>query len=765
MELRQGRCARAAAWIITALAVPWGGSDATLAAQQDGAPSRLIRGRVIGAADGTALEAAVVRALAPAGATVATGPDGGFRLRLGPGPATLAAASIGFAPETVTVAPGQDTVTIRLDVAPVALEEITLSAERAYSAASSRVVRALDLRLRPRESAQELLRLLPGLVIAQHAGGGKAEQIFLRGFDADHGTDVAISVDGTPVNIVSHAHGQGYADLHFLLPEVVDRVEFRKGPYDPQDGDLATAGAVAFHTRARLARSELELRGGSFGTAHLRVLAPFGGGVGRPGGYLGLAGHATDGPFDAPQGYRRLAGFGKWTTPLGPERELVVASSGFAARWNASGQVPERAVRAGTISRFGAIDPSEGGSTERYELSAALRSDPGAAQRWELRAYGVRYRFRLYSNFTFFLADTLDGDGIEQVDDRVLAGIQASRVTPGGLVGVRGWRAVGLGLRTDAADVELHRQVRRARRTPVALADLSQQHGFAWWREELELASTLRLMLGIRGDVFRFDVSDRMVRPGRSAERWYGRLSPRASVAQQLGASTTLFAAAGVGFHSNDARAAVRATGPSEALPRAVGAEVGARRSWRGGSLAAALWLLDLERELVYQGDEGGTEASGRTRRVGLDLEGRWRLAPWLWLDADLTLARGRFRDAPPGQHRIPLAPAITSAGGLTVRDLGRLTAGLRYRYVGTRPADERGEVRARGYFLAELFAGWGGERFGLVAAVDNLFNATWNEAQFATTSRLRGEGAPVTDLHFTPGAPRGVQVGVEYRP
>ncbi|HUF36226.1 MAG TPA: TonB-dependent receptor plug domain-containing protein, partial [Gemmatimonadales bacterium] len=309
---------------IALLAAP--GPGAAAAQGQDPA-SRLVRGRVLAAAGGAAVADVVIAVASGLGGHALSSPSGRFAVRVAGGEVRLVAARMGFAPETLAVAPGRDTVTILLRAAAVALDPILVAVEPGFSAASARAIRDLDIRLRPRETAQELLRLAPGLVIAQHAGGGKAEQIFLRGFDADHGTDVAVSVDGVPVNMVSHAHGQGYADLHFLIPEVVERGEVRKGPYDPRDGNLATAGAVDFRTRDRLEGGNAEVRAGSFGTAHLTALAPFGGPAGRPGGYLAASAHTTDGPVVRAQEYRRLNGFARLTAPVGREAELVATGS------------------------------------------------------------------------------------------------------------------------------------------------------------------------------------------------------------------------------------------------------------------------------------------------------------------------------------------------------------------------------------------------------------------------------------------------------
>jgi hypothetical protein len=246
--------------------------------------------------------------------------------------------------------------------------------------------------------------------------------------------------------------------------------------------------------------------------------------------------------------------------------------------------------------------------------------------------------------------------------------------------------------------------------------------------------------------------------------RWLGVVSPKVSAALDLAPGTTLFANAGLGFHSNDARDVLSAGVGATPLPRAAGAELGVRHTWAGGSVAVAAWGLDLGSELVYVGDEGVTEPSGRTRRIGLDLEGRFRVARWLWADGDLNVSRGRFRDAPPGADRIPLAPTRTATAGLTARDRGPVSGGMRVRHVGSRAADESAAVQARGYTLTELFGGWRIGRVRVLGAIDNLFDVRWNEAQFATTSRLPGEpGEGITELHFTPGAGRSLQLGAAY--
>lgn len=723
-----------------------------------------VRGRVFEAEGGAPVADAALVAVGRSGVLALTNQAGAYSLGLPPGVTRVVASRLGFHPETVAVAGAEPD--FRLRAAALEIEAVHVEADRALSAASSRVTRELDVRLRPRDSSQELLRLAPGLVIAQHAGGGKAEQIFLRGFDADHGTDVAIDVDGVPVNMVSHAHGQGYADLHFLMPETVARVVVRKGPYDAADGDLATAGAVSLETLDRLPGRVISSRGGSFENAHVFAGLPFGGDASHSSGYLAASGNLARGPFEAPQDYRRYNLFGKWTTPLGRGSELFATASAFAASWDASGQIPERAVRASRIGRFGAIDPTEGGTTSRIEARAGMRSFDDVSS-WALDAYAVGYDFRLFSNVTFFLNDAVNGDGIEQIDDRVLFGASARWARTGSVGGRLSRLTVGAGTRSDRAQVGLYNQTARARLDTRVDADIDQDHVFGWMKHEVALSDRLRLELGLRGDAFRFSVEDRSQAGGPATHAlgstWHGLVSPKINLALQGTPSLALFANAGLGFHSNDARAVVLAE-LERVVPRAAGAELGARHSWEGGSVGAAAWALELQSELVYVGDEGVTEASGRTRRLGLDADVRLRLTPWLWADADVNLARGRFLEEPADANRIALAPTLTSTGGLTVRDAGPVSGGARVRHVGSRAADGTNTIRAQGHALIDLFGSGQVGPVEIIAEVDNLLDSHWNEAQFATTSRLRDEASPVTELHFTPGAPRAFQLGLRYR-
>ena len=729
--------------------------------------SHVIRGTVVSAADNHALAEVVVRSIGNEFTSVRTTAAGEFLVRVMVLPTRLVASRIGFAPETLTIRDSSG-VRFRLHAAPLSLSPSLISAERAYSAASSSVIRELDIRLRPRESSQELLRLAPGLAIAQHAGGGKAEQLYLRGFDADHGTDVAVTVDGIPVNMVTHAHGQGYADLHWLMPEVVEGAEVRKGPFDARDGDFATAGSVSFRTLDRIPSARVSTRAGSFGMRHVAGMAPFGGDANSAGGFVAASLQMGDGPFLSPQQHQRLNAFGKATAPLGSV-EFLASASAFDATWDASGQVPDRAVRSGLISRFGAIDDSEGGSTSRYDLSFGARSRDAGSSRWEAKAFATKYDFDLFSNFTFFALDSVNGDGIEQVDDRVMFGAFGSWTNSLRVLGRDGVFSTGAGTRTDDGDVALRSQRERAPLGTRVDVHSRQNHLYQWTRYEAALSPRIRADIGLRADLFRFSIDDRILPdadtqlPHGSGTRWQGIINPRLNLAFDAAAGTQLFANVGTGFHSNDGRDVVLAARSENVLPRAVSAELGTRRTWTGGTLAVAAWWLDLESETVFVGDEGTTEASGRTRRVGVDVELRQQIMPKIWFDGDLNLARGRFRDEPVEANLIPLAPTRTATAGLTLRD-DSMDGGIRVRHIGSRAANEDNSVRASGSTTWELFGAWNAGPVRVFGTVDNLFNAKWNEAQFATTSRLRGEPGPITELHYTPGAPRGISLGVEWK-
>jgi outer membrane receptor protein involved in Fe transport len=645
------------------------------------------------------------------------------------------------------------------DTTVVAARAVVVEASRVTTAASDETFRARELELLPRGSTQDLLRIVPGLVIAQHAGGGKAEQLFLRGFDADHGTDVNISVDGAPVNMVSHGHGQGYADLHFVIPELVERIDVIKGPYAAQYGDLTTAGAVTLRTADTLAQNIVKLEGGMFGL--MRGLGLAHTTVGTTRLYGGGEYTRMQGYFDAPQQFHRMNLMARSYTPLSEKTSLTASAMHFTSAWNASGQIPDRAVANGTISAFGSIDPNEGGNTSRTTLMLSL--DERSNSPLTVRASFVDYRFQLFSNFTFYANDSVRGDMIEQTDARQVYSITASRsfTTIIGNVGLI--TQLGASARHDNIRAALYHDQARTRLSTTRDASIAQTN-LALFAEQTVDVDPIRFVLGLRADYFGFAVTDHAPQlDGTSGTTRSVLVSPKATITYAIDEQTTLFANSGMGFHSNDARVAVAAP-QGTTVPRALGAELGARWTSSLATISAAAWLLDLEREFIWVGDEGTTEEAGRSRRLGIDLEGRLQPTPWLTLGANATVSRGRLMDAPIGADRIALAPSLTLTS-YAVFTTDAFSASLRLRHIGSRPANESNTAIASGYTLVDVtFNAPLTSMLSITLQCENLLNASWREAQFDTTSRLQGEASTVSEIHFTPGTPVSVRVGVEGR-
>ena len=715
----------------------------------------------------------------------------------------LVISQIGFRPERRSVTIGESAVVgleIRLYEESIALGEVVTQAQRSFSAASSVGIRSFDLRTRPSDSAQDLLQIAPGLIVAQHAGGGKAEQIFMRGFDADHGTDVALDVDGVPVNMVSHGHGQGYADVHFLIPETIQRLDVRKGPYFASYGNLATAGAVSFTTRDHVSSNVIRLNVGQFDTRTVTMLYR----IPTPGEHQGayMAGQffQSDGAVESPQSFRRANLFGKFHSHVGDHARVVVTASGFSSGWDASGQVPQRAVDTGLITRFGSIDNLEGGTTSRQDINFKYEVEAPTGGGLTMQMFATKYNFKLFSNFTFFLEDPDTGDMIEQIDDRRMVGLNGRYDFRGTLGSTFVSTSVGGGFRDDDIQVALWQSPDRIRDAALVAADIRESNLFGWIRQEYIVNSWFRFQAGLRGDYFSFNVEDALegIEPTLPHASGFGqavKVSPKLNFVLSPTSSTDLFLNFGLGFHSNDARDVViterindiaekmRRSGAtaaeidvalasanfdprqerSPAIPRATGAEVGIERRWSDRFvLSSAFWGLDLEQEFVFVGDAGTTEASGRTRRYGVDLEARLIISRHLTADADLNLSRGLFPDEPSGNDRIPLAPTLTAAGGLSYHT-SLVEGRIQVRHIGDRPANEDGSVTAFGYTIVDVVAARHFGAFEVNVAVENLFDVSWNEAQFDTESRLRDEPEPVSEIHFTPGNPLNVKVGISY--
>lgn len=654
-------------------------------------------------------------------------------------------------------------LTVELEDSSASAPEIVVVAKPAVSAASAGSISAMDFELRPRLSSQDLLKLVPDLFIAQHAGGGKAEQIFLRGFDCDHGTDINIAVDGLPVNMVSHGHGQGYADLHFVMPEIVSGMEVYKGPYFAQFGDFATAGTVKFTTLDEIDHTSINIEGGEFDLARLSGLIRVPTTSENMSAYIAGEVLRNESYFDHSQNFRRYNLFGKLVARIDDEKVLSAWTSGFTSTWDASGQIPERAVAEGVIDRFGAIDPTEGGGTSRENVNIQY-SQFGGSSGFIAQAYMSRYHFQLFSDFTFYKTDPVNGDEIEQDDDRTIAGGRAEYSVNSMFGNPDIQTVVGSSVRSDWIHNQLWHVTKRQRLQNEANADLHEMSFSLYVQQDYRLTRAIRLELGLRSDFFLFDVKDGLNAglPGDiTGYVTQSIIGPKGDIVYSPAEDWNLYFDAGSGFHSNDARA-ILAGGASTALPRAVGAEIGTRYTVPGMTVSLAFWGLDLQHELVYNGDDGTTEESGATRRLGIDLGLRHQLLEWLWTDLDMAVARGRYRNLPVGENYIPLAPTLSLTGGLTARHSSGIEATLRFRGMSDRPANEDNTVRARRYIVFDGGVAYSLAKCKLSCTVENLLNTQWNEAQFATESQLHGEMHPVTDLDFTPGTPLSLRARIE---
>lgn len=666
---------------------------------------------------------------------------------------------LGYKTRTIQVENTTD-LKIILEEKTFQLDEMVITEELNTVSTISR----LDLKLTPVNSSQEVLRKVPGLFIGQHAGGGKAEQIFLRGFDVDHGTDVSISVDGMPVNMVSHAHGQGYSDLHFVIPETINKIDFGKGGYYAQEGDFNTAGYVNFETKDYLKESSISASAGQFNTLRTVGLFDLLENTKNQNAYVALEYIATDGPFESPQNFNRLNLFGKYVMYSPENDKLTLTASHFTSRWDASGQIPQREVDNGNMTRFGAIDDTEGGETERTNFNVTFDNYISDDTKLSANAFYSHYAFELYSNFTFFLEDPVNGDQIKQKEDRNIFGVNAAITHTTDLGGIELNLSSGFGVRHDVVDdVELSRTLnRRTTLENIQLGDINQTNIDAFVKAEFELGK-VKIAPALRVDYFKFLYNDALQTNYETLSETKAILSPKLNFFYNAKDNLQLYLKSGLGFHSNDTRVVV-ANGGEDILPRSYGADFGS--VWKPFPklvVNSALWYLFLEQEFVYVGDAGIVEPSGKTRRYGLDLGLRYQLTDWLFLDSDATFTNARSTEKPSGKNYIPLAPDFTFTGGLSVNNLDGFSGGIRLRYLDDRPANEDNSIVAEGYFVTDFNVNYDFKAITLGLAIENVLDVDWNETQLATESRLRNETRPVEEIHFTPGTPFFIKATVTY--
>lgn len=698
--------------------------------------------------------------LASLNRTAQTNELGQYRFdKLVPASYTLSLSHVGFGSQTVTVLVEDDRTTFvktSLTTTSVDLSEVVVSSARAHD---QQLITSLDIKLRPIVNSQEILRMVPGLFIGQHAGGGKSEQIFLRGFDLDHGTDIRLTVDGMPVNMVSHAHGQGYADLHFVIPEMVEGVDFKKGPYNAEKGNLATAGWVDFRTRTALDKSFVKLEGGQFDTYRVVAGLDLLGQTGRAknqSAFIASEYSYSNSYFDNPQNFNRLNVLAKYHGHLGPNTNLTLTGSTFYSKWNASGQIPDRAVESGQISFFGSVDPNEGGQTSRTNANVQLVTVTPRNHVIKNQVFYSNYNFKLYSNFTFFKEDTLNGDEIRQAEHRNLFGYNGSYSTQTSVGKSRFTTTTGVQYRQDLTnDTELtHTRKRSEVLERKNFGDINELNAGIFADELIQVTDRFTINAGLRADFFRSQYMDRLTATPQTDVATQSIVSPKLNFYYTVNPRWQLYLNTGKGFHSNDARVVVPRRG-KEILPAAYGSDLGViAKPFPRLLINAAAWYMWLAQEFIFVGDENVLEPSGRSQRYGMDVSVRYQLTKTLYADLDLNTADPRALGVENGKNYLPLAPRFTSIGGLSLRSPTGFSGSLRYRYMADRPANEDNTIVAKGYFVNDLQASYTKRSYTVGLSVQNLFNVRWKETQFATESRLRGEAAPVTEICFTPGTP-----------
>jgi outer membrane cobalamin receptor len=669
---------------------------------------------------------------------------------------TLFISKEGFSSEEFVCQNSTDTLRITLQENMQSLNEIRVSGARS----SNEQLANLQLGATPVRNSQEALTLVPGLFVAQHAGGGKAEQLFLRGFDLDHGTDLQVDVNGTPVNAVSHAHGQGYTDLHFAIPGLIEEVSFDKGPYRLDKGNFNTSGWVDFQLKSNLDQNFISTDVGSFNSLGFsgatQVLFSE-----KQSAYIAGSWNATDGYFEANQNFQRANVYGSYQGKI--NESLIIKANGtyFKSQWDASGQIPNRLVRNGAISRFGAVDAAEGGFVNRTGGQFQLKKYFNNQSTLNINSYAYKSGFELYSNFTFFLMDSINGDQIRQKETRLTSGTKIDFE--------RRWKTSfgkiqlisGAGFRNDQIkESELsHTKNRTETLERIQFGNINETNYFGYLGGRFE-RNKWKLYSGLRLERVDQQYEDLLDPNYQQLNRSQIALLPKIQIDFKASKNVRLFAKSGMGVHSNDARSMLN-DDFSTVLPRAYSADLGGElKPSQSLILSGSYWFMRSEQELVYVGDAGIVENNGRSVRHGIDAGISWQPTKKILIQSNATYTHARSEED--GSH-IPLGAPFTLAASARYQITNRLQATWYLQHLADRPADELWENTADGYILNHLKIAYNHERWILALQVNNIFNVDWNETQFLTESQLKSETESVEEIHFTPGAPINMKVSFSF--
>jgi outer membrane receptor protein involved in Fe transport len=636
------------------------------------------------------------------------------------------------------------------------------------SAASEGAITAAQLEVRPVNRPTEVLETVPGLVISQHSGEGKANQYYLRGFNLDHGFDFAQTVAGIPVNMPTHAHAQGYADSNFLIPELVSGVQYRKGPYYADNGDFSSAGSANINYFNVLSRPIIAITGGSFNYG--RFLAAASPRVGNGNLLAAFEYEADDGPWEIPNDKSKFNGVVRYSQ--GDSRNGLSATfMGFHNKWHSTDQIPKRAVDDGQIPRFGYIEPSDRGDTYRYSGAFDYQKS-GTNDSTRITAYVMSYGVQLFHNFTYFLNDPENGDQFEQFEERWTTGAKLTHRRMARVGGKVLENLFGVDFRNDSVGGPLGLYLTRdtERLSTTRADDVDQRSIGIFGDSEIEWTRTIRTTVGLRGDIYNWNVeSDN---PLNSGEDTSAILSPKVSSVFGPWKSTEFYANWGWGFHSNSGLGVVLAVDPSSGEPvepanpfaRSKGAEFGVRNvAVRKLQTTATFWWLDFDSELIYIGDSGSTEAGPPSRRYGIELTNYFYPNPWVAVDVDISFSHARFLDTPEGENYVPGALNRVISGGLAVNPPAGVShgpfGGFRIRHFGPRPLIEDNSVQSDNTTIVNGEIGYKfSDRLRLTLEGYNVFDAEVSDIDYYFESRLQDELEPVEDIHFHAAIPRSAR-------
>ena len=643
----------------------------------------------------------------------------------------------------------------------------------AVDSASEGYISQADLDLRPLLRPGETLETVPGLIVTQHSGDGKANQYFLRGFNLDHGTDFSTCVDGVPMNLPTQAHGQGYMDLNFMIPELIDSVEYKKGGYYADEGDFSSAGAAEIRTFRSLPQGIVDITLGDFGYQRAVLLnsTPIG-----PDHLLyAVETEHYDGPWDTPENYKKLNGFARYSSGT-DDKGWDVTATAYGGNWNGTNQIPERAVADGSIDEFGTENPTDGGMESRYSLFGEWR-DTVPSSATTLQAYVIKSHFDLFSDFTFYMNNPVQGDQFEQYDDRYIFGAKFTQKWTHQLLGADSDTTVGVQLRDDLiGEIGLFNTEERVRYSTDSDDKVNLANGDVYASNLTHWTHWFRTTLGLRCDAIDYD--DTSAVPGDGGQTTGTLLSPKANLVFGPWGQTEFYLSGGFDYHSNDARGVnkpwlvntvdggpVTTANPDpsyEPLVQSRGAEFGVRcESIPHLKSTVAFWLLDLDSELVFDGDDGTTAPSGPTRRIGIEWGNDWRPLSWMTLDADLSTSSAYYVDDPAGANYVPEAAANVVSAGLAIRAPKDFEWSMRLRYFGPRYLVEDGSEQSQPTLLVNASAKYTRGNTSLELEAFNLFNAQADDITYYYATQLKGEAAPVNDFVFHPVEPLALRLSL----